>query len=247
MFSRIDFNQEEYRPAIHRPVILKMINEFQATDLNLVFTDALTAISGMGAVFLLRLLSVGWFTWLVATGVGYFGSDAVTDRSRHRKIFLEQLAELVKTYQWCCETGGEKITSDETFLDILETIAPFIPEGKKLIPKGVVFSPDFKNILSQDPHNVHFIEERKVELSASSLIGSLATSIGSNMSSRFFKEAPPSPPVSRPLQPRVFPYVRLKFYGEPQPDDNKKKEAILNHLPVAAMVETVNGYLKNFK
>src|SRR5690349_11054923 len=133
-----------------RDKILEKIVEFQNSHFNLVAIDAVTAISGVGAATLLTTLSAGYFPWVLVAAAATFYSGKFTQRDHYVKKFNEQLSDLQQCYKKYCESNRQDITSDETFLKLLETIAPFTftKDGKSLLPNHRIYSSEFKQILS---------------------------------------------------------------------------------------------------
>lgn len=199
MQGRIDYQKEKYNALAHSNLILRKITEFNATESTLIITDAVTFISGFGTAGLMLMASAGIFSYLIIGAAFYFGKDPISGRDQYRKNFLEQLSELVEIYQWCEKTGDKNITYDETFLTLLATIAHFVEDGKNLIVKDRQHSLMFKKILSQSPHHIQFLVEKKTETYTSSSSFGL---ISSNISSLFFTpEPPPKPPAEITTKP----------------------------------------------
>lgn len=234
MNGRIDYQKDKYNPYLHSNIILHKIIEFNSVESNLVLTDAATFISGMGTASFLWLSSAGFFSYLILGAAFHFGKDQVTGRNKYRKQFLEQLLELLDIYKWCAKTGDELITHDETFLTLLNTIAVFVPEGKELLPQGREYSATFKKILSQSPHHMQFLEEKK------------EVSFPFSMSSLFFKQPTPKEPLLPNIQfkeqPEWIRSFKSYFYKEQKAGEGQQED---KRLPdIVGAVEMVKRYFK---
>lgn len=159
MLTRINYQEEFYVPNYHREFILRKLNEFNAAESNLFLTDATKLISNLGANIFFHLISLtGYLAYPIAGALLYYSA---LDREQYRKPFFKELAELFKLYEWCCRTGGEHITYDDTFLRLLDTIAPYAEKADILVPKDLDYSPQFKQILGHAPQYVQFFEQSK--------------------------------------------------------------------------------------
>jgi len=240
MQTRIDCENEIYNPYFQRNLILQKIIEFNSIETNLVITDAMLFVSGMGTISLMTMLSSSFFYLPVILGALYCVREPMASRHEHRIKFLKEYSELLTLYERCWKTGGYRITYDKTFLTLLETIAPFAPDGKKLLPGDRELSPAFKKILSQAPHHMQFLEEKKTERSFSSAISSI-----------FFKPPEPKPDPAVETEQKLIEqklkdqswtvWFKSRFY---RVSDEKKPES--KEQPSAALADPAAAAVRNF-
>ncbi len=224
MISEIDFQRVKYDPTIHSAFILNKIVNFNSTYSNLVTVDALTGIPAVGAAFLLATGSLSLLGCLVICTGLYFGRKKL-DRSVCRTQFMNEFTKLMEIYEWCCRTGGDRVTHDETFLKLLKVILPFYAmDAEMLVPKQGDLSDQFRELFSEPPHFIRFSDPKKTP-------PSLTTKITSYVGSYF-----PSPEIKQEVVikkkqtgyqlPRLFSvpiaHLTLAAYAC---DENKKKES----------------------
>lgn len=253
MLRKINYKDEKYS-ASAREIILHKITSFQATDLNLLVTDVVTAMAGMETANLLFMASAGFFSWIAVGAAFYFRQNKFTNRDEQRKKFIEQLTELQDIYEWCFKTGDKNsLMNDETFIRLLETIAPLTVDVKKLLPNhgAEITAPHtidiskllpkeqnpypsniFMEILSQPPHRMRFVNPPVPTIGMRSFLGIL----------RGAPEEKPPVQVEIKMQPQLawFADLRLRMYGVQQAEpvqENKQQ-------PIDNVIETASRLLK---
>ncbi len=234
MLTRINYQNDTYSPFLHSNFILNKIIEFNAVESNLILSDAASLVSGLGTAAFMIMNSAGFFYYLALGAAFYFGRDPVLGRNQYRKQFLDKLTELLELYDWCCRMGGEHNTYDDAFLVLLDTIAPYVQDGKKLVLTDRECSPQFKQILSQAPQYLQFLEDRKVETaSLTSIVGSLF--------------AKPKPKPASSFKPKEtlewIASFKWRFYREEKPADAKMNENTLAEA-VTTATSIVGPYLR---
>lgn len=236
MNTRIDYEKETYNPSLHSNAILNEIIKFNSIESNLVMADGTALLSWGGTAGLMLMISAGFFSWLVIGTIFYLGKDQIAGREEHRQKFFEQGLELLRCYRWCLRTGGDKITFDDTFLTLLETIAIYVPDGKKLLPSNGEYSTAFKKIMSQAPHCMQF-EEKKAEVSFYSMVASM-----------FFKSNfPPVQAERKPKdQPEWITSLKYRFYKISEEKKPESKDQ-LSHLVVSASTTISNLLTRGIK
>jgi hypothetical protein len=254
---KINYKDEKYSASI-KEIILHKITRFQSTEFNLLVTDVVTAIAGIEAANLLFMASAGILSWIAVGAAFYFGQNKFTDRDQHREKFIEQLAELQDIYEWCFKTGDKNsLMNDETFMRLLEIIAPLTVDVKRLLPnqgEEIIASHTidiskllpkeqnpypsniFMEILSQPPHCMRFVNPPVPTIDMRTMLGFLKV---------LPQEKPPAE-VEIKLQPRLawFADLRLRMYGIQQATEPSKKPQENKQQPIDSVIETAGRLLK---
>lgn len=150
-------NEDEYRNAI-----LYEINQFQKKWQALLCTEKAVAVPA-GLTF---LAWVGGYISLGTSIALYLAACYAFQKSSHGDqydAFTKQLNRMIQIYHQSC-TRGPAITKNAAFLQLLETLIPFVIDGRRIFlpwdlshadPTNI--SPDFINLVSQPPLNIQFV------------------------------------------------------------------------------------------
>lgn len=150
----------KYNPLdeTHRQYIEEEVNLFKQNYKKLRNTDRVVGV-GAGIDTLL------FFARLVGPGLSFVGYVGLllyaTQIAMRQNLYTEhqnRLEKMVEIYNWCIKSNNQRLSYDDSFLNVLDTIAPFV-ETETLMLKN--FHSDvsyhFVETLSKAPHKIQFV------------------------------------------------------------------------------------------
>lgn len=152
----------------NNPEHIKLIDEeilsFQQAYNNLFKSDLMWggACAGLYTVARQVVLPILFFVPTMVADVAFL--LALTSFASHmhnpglKNIFDEKLNRLLNLYRWCERGVGVNALSDDSFLRILEIVAPFVTDYKQIKPINRIdpaqVSVRFAQIMAQSPHAI---------------------------------------------------------------------------------------------
>lgn len=180
VLTRYDQRNSEHQQSIHAHIRL-----FEKANNNLITFD-LSCLFGTWISSSVLSWTMGFIPQLCLSGAGtyYLLPEAYKEHRHLALLQSEALQDCYKLYLTCIKSNDLSITYDETFLELLRTLARYIPSIDMLFVwdreqvSHQDFSPEFLSILSAAPHNAQFISLAAPQSVAARLLNRVTTMVG---------------------------------------------------------------------